>query len=194
MTVDIHTEPHDASRGGEEIQRVDLITQVQVAHLDVEAVVHCARRAELALSVAGELRPVYLCLAFHWERFHNIGIDRHTELVLLHAEESAAACATVGCHATDRGVVVVEELLAALARTIGDQVEHATDALGIITCAGIGHHLDILDAAGRHVLEDLRRVTAHHDIGLTVDINLEAGATVDGDVIVAVDCHHRDFA
>ena len=42
LTVDIHTEPHDTGRGGEEVQRVDLVTQVQIAHLDVEAVIHHA--------------------------------------------------------------------------------------------------------------------------------------------------------
>ena len=160
----------------------------------MEAVVHCAIRAELVLSLAGELRPVYLSLAFHWERFHDIGIDRHAELVFLHAEESAAARATVGCHPTDRSAVVVEELLAALARPVCDQVEHATDTLSVVTCAGIGHHLDILDTAGRHILEDLGWVAAHHDVGLAVDIDLEAGAAVYGNVVVTVDCHHRDFA
>ena len=194
LPVDVHAEAHDAGRGGEKVQRVDLVAHVQVAHLDVEAVVHRAVGAELALALAGELRAAHLRLALHREGFHDIGIDRHTELVLLHTEEGAAAHAPVGCHAADRGVVAVEELLAALARAVGDQVEHAADTLGVIARSRIGHHLDVLDAAGRHVLEDLGGVAAHHDVGLAVDIDLEAGAAVDGNVVVTVDGHHRDFA
>ena len=148
----------------------------------------------MALSLAGELRAVHLRLALHGERFHDVGIDRHAELVFLHAEEGTTARAPVGRHAADRRAVVVEELLAALARPVGDQVEHATDTLSVVTCAGIGHDLDVFDAAGGHVLEDLGWVAAHHDVGLAVDIDLEAGAAVDRDVIVAVDGHHRHLA
>ena len=73
-------------------------------------------------------------------------------------------------------------------------VEHAADSFCVISCARIGHHFNILDETCRHHLEYHRRIAGNHRVRLSVHIDLEAAASVDGDVVLTVHRHHRNFA
>ena len=73
-------------------------------------------------------------------------------------------------------------------------VEHAAYALCIISCSRVGHDFYILDEACRHHLEYHRRIAGNHRVRLSVHIDLEAAASVDGDVVLTVNRNHRHLS
>ena len=107
---------------------------------------------------------------------------------LRHAEEAAE-------NATVRGSDARRERIArSLCLSFGHNVENAGGALRVVLGAGVGNDLDLLDGRRRIVLEDERRIGAHHLVWFTVNVDFESAAAVYLDVVLAVDGHHGHLA
>ena len=186
-------EAHQSERGGEEVQRINLVARVQIPHQHCQVHIAVAsvagkRRAGLAVlfTLDGSCRPVQI-------RANRIHVGRHRELILLHTEESPAHEAFRTAHRADGRIIPVEPLRRP-GGLVRNQVQDTADALGIVARAGIGDNLDILDGRGRHILENLRGIAAHHHVRLPIDVNLETRAAVHRDVVVPIDRNHRHLA
>ena len=184
-------EAHQAERGGQHIQAVDFVAQVQVAHLDEEIGISIA----LVLQDTGTCRTIllthHLHRGIHRRTLHHIGIQRHRKLTLLQAKVGTATKTTRGSHPSDRSVVATDVRRSLSSHLVHHQVQHTTHALSVIFHTRIGNHLDVLHRTGRHILEDRRRVAAHHHVRLAIDIDFEAAATVHRDIVIAIHRHHR---
>lgn len=77
---------------------------------------------------------------------------------------------------------------------LGDDVEYATHALGIVLGARVENHLDAFDARGGQRLEDGGSVLSEHRILLAVEVDLKVGLAVDVDVVLGVDGDHGHLA
>ena len=76
----------------------------------------------------------------------------------------------------------------------GDDVQYAAHSFGVIFWTGVSDYFDVFDGIGRHAFQHFRGVVAHHIVGLSVHVNLEAAAAVHLYVVFAVHGHHRYLA
>ena len=111
-----------------------------------------------------------------------------SQLAALYRTECSTACTAVADVGTERSRIAFESA------THGDNVQNTAHTFSIILGAGIGNHLDMLNAVGRHTLQYLGRVIAHHVVGLSVDVHLEAAAPVHLNIVLAVHRHQRYLA
>ena len=71
----------------------------------------------------------------------------------------------------------------------GDDVDDAAAALGAVAGRRVGDDLDLLDAAGGHLLDELLERLGVHIGGLVVDPNLHGRDAAQGDVALHVHLH-----
>ena len=100
----------------------------------------------------------------------------------------------VTCRSTQCTVIAVQTLGCLGVLLVHHDVQHTGRALGIILRTRVGHYLDALHGGGGHALEHHRGVGREHHVGHTIDIHLEVGRTIDGDIVLSIDGNHRHLA
>ena len=99
---------------------------------------------------------------------------------------------SVGFGADSCVVAVLDGFLAG--GFVGDEVKDAANAFRVVLRARVGDDLDALEGVSGHHLKHLRRVGGEHRVRLAVDVYFKGRAAVDGDIVLGVDCNHRDLA
>lgn len=115
-------------------------------------------------------------------------VDSHCKFAPLYHPITADAQSVVGDSSVDGCRIAFES------SGNGHDVQHSSYALGIVLGSGRSNHLDVLDGVGRHTLQHLFGVGAHHIVRLPVHVYLEFAAAVHLNVIFTVYGHHRHFA
>ena len=110
------------------------------------------------------------------------------QLAALDGTECPAACTAIADVGTERSRIAFDSA------AHGDDVQNPSHTFGVILGAGIGYHFNMLDTVCRHTLQHFRRIVAHHVVGLSVDVYLEAAAPVHLNIVLAIHRYQRYLA
>ena len=167
---------------GYQTQCIDFIAGFHAAGL--ESTVSFARSAIIQVGRTAvrftDRTPVAAGIAARLVVIVVIVAGAESQFAALYRTEYAATGATVTYITAERGRIAFQTA------AYGDNVQDTPNTLRIVLGAGIGNDFDMFDGVGGHTFQNIRRVIAHHIVGLAVDIYLETATAVHFDVIFTV--------
>ena len=174
----------------DQIQSVDFVAGVEICS-QILAVVFHSRRAchqvhcRIVEYLAETLTTV--CQA-RFSTLH-IGRCRDREFTCL-SREVGIAIQEVVVRSRDVDISVVT----ACNFAISDDVDDAADTLSLVLCRGVGDHLNLLDRACGHTLDDALEVFGHHRRRTAIDQHFVVALTIQQHVALGVDAQLRHLA